>query len=665
MVVVIYNKKDFKKIIKECKSNLKNNPADSENLKKLGWAEFNLNKSKDAIKTYQKYLDIVNPQDHEVWSSLGVVYQSRGDKKEAINAYKRALGFNQEFDLAWANLARMDNMMKNYDDAIKHFKEALRINPKIKLNWYELGICQFNEKFYSDAVDSFKAALILDKNYDLAWEYLADTYKKLKEKEKMKHAKDHNWDLLETRYISQEEREKREELEKNFLKAEKYIQKEKLTKAIDQLENIIEEANKFNLEAFIKRANEQLEQCTKTINEQEKMERAESVEKELEKALIKVGKFVKKEQYTRAKSMLYSIVQEATEYNLDVILAQANREFDIVDKLEFEQRFEIMGEIEGEDFKKTEIEVLRGGDWKVENKQSIFYYKPKVINNSKFVISNIQILLTDIPSCLKADKDRHKIEYLKPRSFESPTFKLKAIESCVGDSVTGIVTFTNPAGKQETIHINPFEIEYVCNLLVPKKISRKDYAKKVERMRGKELQLDCFADPNELESILAPILLQNNFYLLEQLKKSQSDDIRTLDGYAQGRYDKEDVALSLTMKKQELGTQLVIKGMSDRIEKITDILKDISIKCDDIKTDTELIKEYAAQIEEALDKIDDLEGYIIKRMGSVPDKLKAALKNYKEGKISKGKFVLTGISVLGKSFISMFPGVRKVVEAFA
>jgi len=664
-VIAISNTRDFKKIIKECKRNLKNNPSDPENLKKLGWAEFNLNKYKDAINTYQKYLDIVNPQDYEIWNSLGIVYQCSGDKKKAIDAYKRALGYNQEFDLAWANLANMDYMMKNYDDAIKHFKEALRINPQIILNWYELAMCQLTKKFYRNAVDSFKAALRLDKNYDLAWENLAVAYKKLKEKDKAKQAKDHDWSLLETRYISQEEREKIEELDKNFLKAEKLIQKEKLTKAINQLEIIIEEARKYNLEEFITRANKQLEQCRKTINEQDKTERSESIEKELEKALIKVGKFVKKEQYTRAKSMLYSIIQEATEYNLDVILTQANREFDIVDKLEFEQRFEIMGEVEGEDYKKTEIEVLRGGDWKVEDKQSVFYYKPKVINSSKYVISNIQILLTDIPSCLKAEKDRHKIEYLKPRSFESPTFKLKAIESCVGDSVTGIVTFTNPAGKQETIHINPFEIEYVCNLLVPKKISRKDYDKKVEHMKGKELQLDCFADPKELESILTPILLQNNFYLLEQLKNSKNDHLRTLDGYAQGRYDKEDVALSLTMKKQEMGTQLVIKGMSDRIEKITDILKDISIKCDDIKSDTELIKEYAAQIEEVIDKIDDLEGYIIKRMGSVPDKLKAALKNYKEGKISKGKFVLTGISVLGKSFISMFPGVRKVVEAFA
>jgi cytochrome c-type biogenesis protein CcmH/NrfG len=663
VVIVINNARDFKKIIKECRRNLKKDPLDVENLKKLGWAQYNLMQHKDAINTYQKYLNVINPQDYEIWNSLGIVYQQKGDKNSAINAFKRALEFNQEFDLAWANLAKMHIIMKNHDDAIRNYKEALRINPQIKLNWYELAMCQFNQKLYDDAVDSFKAALRLDKTYDLAWENLAEAYKKLKEKEKSKLAKDHDWNLLEIRYIKQEEREKIEELEKNFLKAEKLIQKDKLAKAINQLEKIIQEAKKFNLEEFIKKANKQLEQCTKTINEQDKADRSESVEKELEKALIKVGKFVKKEQYTRAKSMLYSILQQATEYNLDVILTQANREFDVVDKLEFEQRFEIMGEIEGEDYKKTEIEVLRGGDWKVEDKQSVFYYKPKVINNSKYVISNIQILLTDIPNCLEADKDRYKIEYLKPRSFESPTFKLRAIDSCVGDSVTGIVTFTNPAGKQETIHINPFEIEYVCNLLVPKKISRKDYDKKVEHMKGKELKLDCLADPKELESLLTPILLQNNFYLLEQLK-SHNDKILTLDGYAQGRYDKEDVALSLTMEKREIGTQLVIKGMSDRIEKITDILKDISVKCDDIKSDTELIKEYSAQIEEALDKIDDLEEYIRKRIGSVPEKLRAAIKDYKEGKISKGKLVITGFGVLGKSFASLFPVVRKVVEAF-
>ena len=49
-------------------------------------------------------------------------------------------------------------------------------------------------------------------------------------------------------------------------------------------------------------------------------------------------------------------------------------------------------------------------------------------------------------------------------------------------------------------------------------------------------------------------------------------------------------------------TKLIIKAMSRREEKLIDLLKDLSVKCDDIKSDTELIKEYSSQIEEIFHK---------------------------------------------------------------
>lgn len=88
-----------------------------------------------------------------------------------------------------------------------------------------------------------------------------------------------------------------------------------------------------------------------------------------------------------------------------------------------------------------------------------------------FVLTNIQILLTSIPNSLESQIDRYSIKALRPNSFESPTFKLKARESCIGDVIEGIVIFNDPIGNLTTIHIEPFKIEYVCNLLVPKVIS--------------------------------------------------------------------------------------------------------------------------------------------------------------------------------------------------
>ena len=87
------------------------------------------------------------------------------------------------------------------------------------------------------------------------------------------------------------------------------------------------------------------------------------------------------------------------------------------------------------------FDILRGGDWRIEGQQSVFYFKVKIVNNFPHVITNIQVILTSIPTGLKADSDRYIIERLNPNSYESPVFKLKAKTSCIGDVIKGIVIF--------------------------------------------------------------------------------------------------------------------------------------------------------------------------------------------------------------------------------
>ncbi|MHA1343910.1 MAG: WD40 repeat domain-containing protein [Promethearchaeota archaeon] len=310
-------------------------------------------------------------------------------------------------------------------------------------------------------------------------------------------------------------------------------------------------------------------------------------------------------------------------------------------------------------FNPNDIQILRGGDWKIEGNQSVFYFKVKVKNDSNLVVSNIQILLTSIPKGLHSNFERYKIELLKPGSFESPTFKLKATESCVGDKIEGIVTYTSPEGKLQTIQIEPFEICYVCNLLTPKEISRKDFEEKIDFMEEKKIIIESDLKVPDLEKKIAEIVKNCNFALLEQLKEAQSDEFRKIEAFAEGLYDKQDVALSIAVKEvkkqakkgAKKGSKLVIRAMSDKSEKITDLLKDLSIKMDDIKNDTELIKEYTSQIEDIFDRIDDLEAYLVKSLGSDFQALKFTWKEYKEGKIGRGKFIKEGIKILGKTFV--------------
>lgn len=319
-------------------------------------------------------------------------------------------------------------------------------------------------------------------------------------------------------------------------------------------------------------------------------------------------------------------------------------------------------------FKSKNIHVLRGGDWKVEGSQSVFYYKVKVKNDSKFLIGNIQVILTSVPRGLDVGEQIYKIESLKPGSFESPTFKLMARESCVGDTVEGIVTYTDPMGSQQTVSIEPFDICYVCNLLTPKEISKQDFDKKVEFMEDKKLIIDSDLDPSELEERIANIINNCNFAMLQQLQENKTEDFQKFEAFAEGLYDKQDVALSIAVKKvkgaaekgakkgSKKGSKIVIKAMSDREEKVIDLLKDFNVKLDDIKSDTELIKEYSAQLENIFDKTKDLETFLIDKLGSDFQNIKHAFQSYKAGEMTKAGLVKEGLKMIGKKFIKKIIG---------
>ncbi len=307
-------------------------------------------------------------------------------------------------------------------------------------------------------------------------------------------------------------------------------------------------------------------------------------------------------------------------------------------------------------FSEKYIHVLRGGDWKVEGNQSVFYYKVKVKNDSKLIIININILITSIPRGLDLQSNNYRIESLKPDSFESPTFKFSAKESCVGDKVEGIVTFTDPSGTLQTVQIEPFEICYVCNLLSPKSISKEEFDKKVGSMEKQQLIIESSLDASELEAKIAEVIKNCNFAMLQDMKASQDNSFTKLEAFAEGLYDKQDVALSVAVRKVESGTELVIEAMSDRAEKVTDLLRDFNVKLDDIKSDVELIKEYSPQIELILDKQEDMEAFLKARLAKDWEKVKGIWQNYKDGKINKAELIKSGIKLIGKKFVKKIVG---------
>lgn len=304
----------------------------------------------------------------------------------------------------------------------------------------------------------------------------------------------------------------------------------------------------------------------------------------------------------------------------------------------------------------SQLEVSRGGDWKVKGNQSIFTFKIKIHNLSSYILTDIHVFLANIPNGLKVIQDRYHIPKLNPNSFESPSFELRATKSCIGDVIKGIVTFSDHHGEFNTIKVEPFTIKYVCNLLVPKEITTEEFNKQTAQMEEKSMIFTCDKDTTATRELLNKILQKNNFYLLQQLQQSRANQYNELKAFAQGLYDKQDVALNILLEHQQEGTKVILKGLSEKHEKTTDILRDISSQCDDIKSDTELLEEYSDQFKELFDKLgklETIEQYLRDHLGSDWQKIKNAWEDYKNRKISWKKLLFKGIKVVGKKFIKM------------
>ena len=565
------------------------------------------------------------PESADAVYNLGLTHYHKKEYDKAIEYYKNALEIDPKYVAACYDIGYIYKEKKEYAKAIEYYNKALEINPDYADAWQGLALSYFHKKEYDKAIKYYENALEVDPEYAATWQGLGVAYERKKEYDKaiecyknaLKSGSElaDSWHGLGFSYKEKKEYDKAIDYYKRALEIDpefatawyglgvSYNAKKKYPKAIECYENALEINPEFELA-------------------------------------------------WSGLSLVYSAISDYKNAE-----KARNREIDLISHLKKE--ISIKEQTRLPHFNPKNLKVERGGDWNVEGNQSIFLFKTKITNNSAFVLTNIQILLTSLPSGLDASVDRQKISFLRPSAFESPEFKLKAKKSCVGDYIEGIVTFMDPSGKQLTKGIRPFKILHVCNLLFPKLISKQEFDNKTKLMEKKGIELESDLSASELEDRIQSIVTKCNFALLQELREKQEGDFRIFEAYAQGIYDKQDVALSIAVKDLDKGSQIVVNAMSNEVAKVTDILRDCSIKLDEIKSDTQLIKEYSSQIEdifEKLEKLEDIEIYLQQKLASDWDKIKETWQRYKSKEIDIMEFLKDGTKIVGKRFIKKILG---------
>jgi tetratricopeptide (TPR) repeat protein len=92
---------------------------------------YNLNKSDEAIKSYEKTIKI-NPKDSKAWNNKGLALYNLNKSNEAIKAFDKAIEINSQDSDAWYNKGITLAKLGKFDEAIKAYVKATEINPQLR-----------------------------------------------------------------------------------------------------------------------------------------------------------------------------------------------------------------------------------------------------------------------------------------------------------------------------------------------------------------------------------------------------------------------------------------------------------------------------------------------------------------------------------------------------
>jgi tetratricopeptide (TPR) repeat protein len=132
-------------------------------------AENNLNRAltiqKELETETSRLLELLkdNPENVELHFQLGNLYFRKGDQRQAIQRYNKALQLNPKFVPALNNLALVTAANKEYDKALTIFLDVLNYYPDDAETHYNVACMYSRLKRVDESIEWLKKAI--DKGY--------------------------------------------------------------------------------------------------------------------------------------------------------------------------------------------------------------------------------------------------------------------------------------------------------------------------------------------------------------------------------------------------------------------------------------------------------------------------------------------------------------------
>lgn len=118
-----------------------------------------------AENDYKKIIEL-NPNFYLAYKNLGSIESERGNKKEALSYYEKAIQFSapKKYDYLYLSKATIEHSLGKFKESNDDLKIVLALNPKHKIAYVDLGYNYIAMKDYKNAILSFSKYLEFNKD---------------------------------------------------------------------------------------------------------------------------------------------------------------------------------------------------------------------------------------------------------------------------------------------------------------------------------------------------------------------------------------------------------------------------------------------------------------------------------------------------------------------
>jgi len=195
MGVLLHEAGKYEEAEEELKRALMLHPDSTQVLEELGKVLMKINKTDEAINTYEKLIRIapgnyhawfgkagaylkaarwkeavycyeeaihIRPDCYRSYYNMAAALEGLGNHEAAIDAYQSAIAINPDFAEAYNNLGILLSITGRREDALEVYEEGIRRNKKHDGLYFNMGICLHEEGKYMEAVTAYRNALDLN-----------------------------------------------------------------------------------------------------------------------------------------------------------------------------------------------------------------------------------------------------------------------------------------------------------------------------------------------------------------------------------------------------------------------------------------------------------------------------------------------------------------------